>query len=126
MLGAYSRKQQLKNGASMCYMAITEAAEDQELQQGAIVEYGLSDNQLLMHDLEYMHIDYYVVHIQADDLMCWLCKVRVASAYDATVGAWCKAASSSSCSSGVRELTAAASAVHATTYSPTAAAGVFR
>lgn len=34
LLGAYSRKQQLRNGASVCYMAITAAAENEELQQG--------------------------------------------------------------------------------------------
>lgn len=33
-IGAYSRKQQLRNGASVMYRAITEAAENTELQQG--------------------------------------------------------------------------------------------
>lgn len=33
-VGAYSRKQQLRNGASVMYQGITEAAENPELQQG--------------------------------------------------------------------------------------------
>jgi hypothetical protein len=33
-IGAYSRKQQLRNGAAVLYKAITEAAENPELQQG--------------------------------------------------------------------------------------------
>ena len=33
-LGAYSTKQQLRNGASVMYQGITEAAENTELQQG--------------------------------------------------------------------------------------------
>ena len=34
LLGAYSRKQQLRNGAAVLYQAVTEAAESAELQQG--------------------------------------------------------------------------------------------
>lgn len=34
LVGAYSQKQQLRNGASVMYQGITEAAENTELQQG--------------------------------------------------------------------------------------------
>lgn len=34
LVGAYSKKQQLRNGASVMYQGITEAAENTELQQG--------------------------------------------------------------------------------------------
>ena len=36
VLGAYGKKQQLRNGASVLYQGITEAAEDAELQQGVL------------------------------------------------------------------------------------------
>jgi hypothetical protein len=36
LLGAYSRKQQLRNGAAVLYQAVTEAAEDANLQQGRL------------------------------------------------------------------------------------------
>jgi hypothetical protein len=34
LVGAYGKKQQLRNGASVLYQGITEAAENPELQQG--------------------------------------------------------------------------------------------
>lgn len=34
VIGAYGKKQQLRNGASVLYQGITEAAENTELQQG--------------------------------------------------------------------------------------------
>jgi hypothetical protein len=34
LLGAYSKPQQLRNGASVLYQGITEAAENTELQEG--------------------------------------------------------------------------------------------
>lgn len=36
LMGAYSRKQQLANGASILYYAVTEAAEDGRLLEGAL------------------------------------------------------------------------------------------